>query len=33
MAILLVNPYLFEAFTSPSNAMAPTLLGSHRVAT
>lgn len=32
MLVLLVNPYLVEAFTSPSNAMAPTLLGPHHVA-
>lgn len=29
LSVLLVRPFLFEAFVSPSNAMAPTLLGPH----
>jgi signal peptidase I len=28
-ALLVLRPFLFEAFVSPTNAMAPTLLGNH----
>ena len=29
IAVFVIRPYLFESFVSPTNAMAPTLLGPH----
>jgi signal peptidase I len=33
LGLFLVRPYLFEAFSVPTNAMAPTILGRHEIGT
>jgi signal peptidase I len=33
LLLLVVRPFVFEAFTGPTNAMAPTLLGNHWIGT